>query len=278
MISFKQYLRTSLVESLYLKGINLNFSKELQKSPSEKDRISTFPLLPDGYTHTIKIIDDIKVRVGCLYNYRTTTISKDILKTLKGSGPYIINDVMYHSLLRFTVDYAVEVIGRQKVQFIIYPESSSHFLKDFIEMLEGKLSNVVFLHEGIIKKQLVATEEYVREHMIDVDYYGYEKMGPAKINDIVKSIIRNINKNDKLGKGKIITLKDVGNKISNHVVKGFMEVVHESIFDIADKKIMIIDDVLSTGSSFKDMIRVVRDFDPKEVVGLTIFKGISKND
>jgi hypothetical protein len=272
---FKQYLQyQNLIESLYLKGLNINFSKELQKSPSDSDRISTFvPRL--GYKKDIDL-NGVDVKVINLYNYVTTEIPQGILKSIKGKGPYLIDDATYTRFLDFTVEKSVELIGRQNIEYVIYPKSSSYFIKDFIDLLEAKLPKVVFLHEGIIKKQLEDTEEYVRDNMIDTDYYGYTKMGPARITEIIKSIIRNIKKNDTAGKGKIITLKDVGNKIGNHVIKGFMEVVHEGIFEIEGKNILIVDDILSTGTSFKDLIRVVKDFNPSAITGLAIFKGESK--
>jgi adenine/guanine phosphoribosyltransferase-like PRPP-binding protein len=51
-----------------------------------------------------------------------------------------------------------------------------------------------------------------------------------------------------------------------------MEIVDDEILKIEGKHVIIIDDVLSTGTSFKDMIRAVGEFSPASVNGLTIFK------
>jgi hypoxanthine-guanine phosphoribosyltransferase len=46
--------------------------------------------------------------------------------------------------------------------------------------------------------------------------------------------------------------------------------------DLHDKNVMIVDDVLSSGATFAEMVRIVKKEDIKSVIGLTIFKNTSE--
>jgi hypothetical protein len=276
-ITFRQYLSESITLDEKTKGVK--YYKQSQREASDAESISTFAL-KTGYISQGQDLSNANYgaevpvnKVISLYSYKSKdgSQSSSILKALKGIGEYSVDDLTYSRFIRDSVNYAIDLLNREKPDFIIYPVSSSRFLKDFIDKLEEKMVHIEFIKDVIVKKHIKDIDKYVDE-MIDKEYYGYKKMTPDKIDTIKKAIIRNVRKNEEEGKGPIVTLKGIGLKRDVHLVKNFMEIVDDEILKIEGKHVIIIDDVLSTGTSFKDMIRAVGEFSPASVNGLTIFK------
>lgn len=274
MIRFKQYLEERL--ELDDKHKKVLFLKQTLKYASDLSGISTLhSKMKTGY-----ISQDANTfghhKVISLFNYRSSEDSKNILKGLKGQGEYSIDHKAYHSFLDYSASYAVDIIKKQQVETIVYPKSSSPFLKDFIEKIEIQLPTIEFLHDSLVKKQFHDIEDYAK-HMIDTEYYGYNKFSEADINHLVKSIINNVKQNEQDGKGPILTLKGTTIKRNNHLLKNFMDANIEDDYHLIDKDVLIIDDSWSTGVSIKEMIRVIEQFLPKSIKVLTIFKLTTSN-
>lgn len=282
MQNFKQYLNSFICEALYIKKIyiddehppiqKLQYTIQSESYGSKIGEISTFHKAKDSFL--TKANKDLKGEtVYSLYNYKSDTESKEIIAALKGLNDSIeIDDRDYKRFIKDSVEYALTIIKHLNVNYIVYPTSSSPFLGDFIEALSAKLNNIIVIKDAIVKKQLKNIEQ-IAEQLIDPDYYGIEKLTPEKRMSLIKQIIRNVKQNEANGKGSIITLKNFGLKRDNHYLHKFMEAVNESILEIENQHVLVIDDLIGSGTSFAELFRVVKEFTPSSVVGLTIFKG-----
>jgi hypothetical protein len=269
-LTFKNFLNSLITETLEVKNNKIIYIKQKQKYSSEVGIISTYNRAKDEVL--VNAGQDVKFKsVYSLYNYKSGEETLNILTSLKGSGPYEMDDSQYQRFLDDSVEYAAKILSFEKTDFVVYPVSTSKLIKDFILALEKKLPEIVFLHDMIIKKQLKDIDAHAEE-MLDKDYYGYAKLDDAKKMLTIKAIIRNVRKNEESGKGSILTLKDIGFKRDSHVIHKFMEIVNEDILAIDGKNVLIIDDLLGSGTSFSEMIRVVSEFTPTQVTGLTLFK------
>lgn len=267
--SFKKYLQQLFLETLEVKNGKVVYIKQSKNYASEPGLISTYERAKDSMLTTSG--QDVRnKKIFSLYNYKSDSASNDIILSLKNQGPYEIDTEVYNKFLHDSATYAKKIMAYQQIDFVIYPVSSSKFLKDFVSLIENE-THITFIKDAIIKKQIKNVEEYAEE-MIDKDYYGYAKLTDAKKKSIIKSIINNVKKNEASGKGSIITLKNVASKRDSHYISKFMEIANDDILEVENKNVMIIDDLIGSGTSFSDMIRVVDEFAPSEIFGLTIFK------
>jgi phosphoribosylpyrophosphate synthetase len=272
MQNFKQYLNSFICEALELHKGTISYTRKQSNYASSKGLISTFHKAKDSFL--TKANKDLKGEtVYSLYNYKSDEESKEIISAIKGlSQTHHMEDKQYNWFIEDSVEYALTIIKHLNINYIVYPTSSSPFLGDFIEALSAKLNNITVIKDAIVKKQLENIEQTAQQ-LIDPNYYGIEKLTPEKRMSIIKQIIRNVKQNEADGKGSIITLKNIGFKRDNHYLHKFMEAVNESILEIENQHVLVIDDLIGSGTSFAELFRVVKEFTPSSVVGLTIFKG-----
>jgi phosphoribosylpyrophosphate synthetase len=270
-MNFKHYLSTFICETLELKNDKVIYYKQAKPYSSEKGLISTYFRAKDSYLN--KAGKDFNGEtVYSLFNYKSDAESHDIISSLKGLGPYKLTEGTYERFLADAAKYASDIISNQEINCVIYPTSTSKFLADFIEQLKDKLDDkVIFIKDAIAKKQFKEIEAEA-EHLINPDYYGISKLTASKKLSLIKQIINNVKSNEQEGRGSIITLKNVGFKRDTHYLHKFMHAVSDSILDIENQHVLIVDDLIGSGSSFAELFRVVKEYDPKSVIGLTIFK------
>lgn len=285
---------SSLYETLEVKNGKIIYYQEKTKLTPEKGLISTFNFKRNDTQFHKKTGGDVRNKdVYALYAYKPDTQSTEILSSLKGHGPHQIDPSVYEKFMSDTVAYAIHFITSEIIhrddknrmigkslpgyQYIVYPVSTSPFLKEFISRLESELPHIIFIKDAIAKKQLENIEEFANE-MIDPEYYGYAKLTDEKKMELVKQIINNVKKNENEGRGSIVTLKNLTNKRDSHYISKFMHIVNDDILEIEGNNVLILDDILSSGTSFSEMIRVVSEFAPSSIEGLTIFKGTSSNE
>jgi phosphoribosylpyrophosphate synthetase len=99
----------------------------------------------------------------------------------------------------------------------------------------------------------------------------FNTLKPATIKALEKQIAKSIQDNQAAGKGNVVSIKDIP-KMQAKFVHNFLELVKSLSDDLHNKNVLIIDDILSSGATFAEMVRLVSKEDVKSLIGLTIFK------
>jgi hypoxanthine phosphoribosyltransferase len=258
MTTFKQFL----TEDISVVDGKLRISNQTYKAGSTKEAISTyFRSVP--YKTTIKGTD---VDVYSLLNYVSSEVSTDILKSLKGSGPYPVDDKQYQHFMSHVKATSAIFIRHVKPDIILYPKSSSPLLKQFVDEVAKGYPSAEVLSDAFIKSALNAEDV---EPLINVDHPDWAKFAKENPKEVV-ALKRSLKKNLQNGE---LQLKHIYKPFAKFI-KNFIELrdAYNVLEKVMDKDVLIIDDIYSTGSTMAEMVRQLKDFECHKIVGLTLFK------
>lgn len=236
------------------------------KETSTPDTIGTsFKRVP--YKSTIKGSEPI----WSILNYVSSDQSTKILQSLKGKGPYQVTDKQIDQLLTGVVGACRQLFASVKPEVLIYPKSSSDLLKQFVEKLKKAYPGIEVLDEAFIKKALKAGDE---EALINTDHPDWEKFSkenPKAVSELKKTLARHIQDGN-------LELKKLY-KPYVKFIKNFVELkdAYNVLEKVMDKNVMVVDDIFSSGTTMLEMMRQLKEFEPKDISGLTIFKRTSES-
>lgn len=256
--TFKQFLK----EDISIVGDSLQITTQNFQAGSNKESISTyFKIKP--YTTSVK---GVNAEIYSLMNYVTSEISSDILKSLKGSGPYKVNQKQFDSLMYQLKSAASILIKRIKPDVIIYPKSSSPLLTKFVNEIASTYPTAEVLSDRFIKSILDAENI---EPLINTSHPDWKKFSEEH-PDQVKLLKQSLKSHVKRGEIEMKKLYKPYLKF----IKNFIEIKdsYEVLEKVMNNTILVVDDILSTGSTMAEMIRQLSEFEPADVYGLTIFK------
>ena len=258
-----------LLESIYAAQNQLKINDQRTPGTSDRESISTFFKRIPYETH----IRSSEPKIYSLLNYISNDETTRILKSLKGKGPYETNDKQVEFLLNQAVSSSAckLIIKNVDPEVIIYPSSSSSLVKRFVEALKSKCPGCKVVDEAFVKKALKAGDE---EAMINYDHPDWEKFAkdhPDKASELKKSLARQIKDGE-------LELKRLY-KPYVKFIKNFIELKNASntLDQIIGKRILVVDDVLSSGATMLEMFRQLKEFEPETIAGLTIFKRTSES-
>lgn len=192
-----------------------------------------------------------------VYNKNVKTIS-EIIKTLKKQNKIDMNSSDYEHFIKRTAVYVTsESAGIMKnIDVILTPKSSSFIVQDLVDEIKKRKPDIKIITETFYK---LPVEDIV------IDYKNYD------VSETVKTDMDKLIKKAK--KEGFLELKKVKkiflNYISNILCIDKLKIKQNYI---ENKNILLIDDVLSSGKTFQEMIRLIESFSPNEIRGLTIFK------
>jgi len=273
-ITFKDFHNVNLNEVLKVDdNNNVVYTMQSSKFGSSKTEIDTYDKAPWYSEHSDSKTGGIDVYSAYLYKH--SEMVTNILHALKGEGPYKVADATRQKLLKATAKRTAALVLQKKVDTIIFPKSSSPFLKEFVGYVKQELgsADVTVMDEAIIKKQIdaISVEKKDFSELIDFENPKFNTLKPATIKALEKQIETSIKANAEKGKGNTISMKDIY-KGQAKFVKDFLEIVKDLSEMLHDKNVMLVDDVLSSGATFSEMVRLVQKEKVKSLVGLTIFK------
>jgi hypothetical protein len=254
-------LRT-ILEDITIVGDDLRITVQHYRAASTADSISTsFPKQP--YTTTIKGCESV---IYSLLNYVSSETSSNILKSLKGKGPAKVNGKQFEIFMKQVRESAAKVVNRVNPDVIIYPKSSSEFLKAFVDEIKASSTSAIVLSDQFVKKTLDAENV---EPLINTDHPDWEKFErdhPKEVEKLKKSL-----KN--LVKGGELELKKFY-KPYLKFIKNFVELkdAYDVLETVMEKNVLVVDDILSSGTTMAEMIRQLEELEPSKIVGLTLFK------
>lgn len=272
-MKFKDYLYLS--ERIYSSQGKVTITAQTDKGGSSKEEISTYlpvhgiPHVSVGkMTHGVPVYSAFNA-VAAGADGETTLL----LKALKGIGPYSTNDKQVGWLLSATAKWLKTFLTKEKIDVILYPKSSSSFLHDFVDQLKKEYPSIIVVDNAFSKREVKSIDDEI-DDFINKEDPDYEKIGAKNQDQLKKSIKRIIAKNIEDGKGATLDAKKL---FKGHAkfVQNFMQFAAKDDKSIIDKHVLIVDDILSSGSTFVDMARQLKSHAPSKISGFVLFKVVS---
>jgi len=210
----------------------------------------------------------MKIPFGNLYTvYSKTDDSdedyKEIIKAIKGQkSKYIMDIESYNKFLKRTALYLSRIILKNEIDTIILMESSSKILLEFSMHLNKylpKYYEMLTYDKGIFKNP------NLDEIIINAEKYDLK---PETIESLQKTIDRQLRE-------KYFSIKKFPPQF-RRVISNWLKIEDKLLSKIVDKKVCIIDDILTTGSTIKEASRMLQEAGAKDLLGLTLIKAKHK--
>ena len=210
------------------------------------------------------------------FSYISSDESTKLLSSLKGKGPYSMDDLKRHKFLEETAAYIAQHLKALKPDVITAPRSSSNLLHEFADLLSRKLGieevhlNAYRKSDHKLPEDREEALEYIKKHFIDHAYIEAKWAGDPKEAEerTAKSVYSSAKRND-----GVVTAKGL-DKATAKFVKGIFDV--DELEDTLDgKNVLVVDDVLSSGTSMSNLFQVAKDLGAAKVFGAVIFSRTS---
>jgi hypothetical protein len=252
----------TILEDITIVGDSLRITVQHYKAASTEDSISTgFPKQP--YTTSIK---GCNAEIYSLLNYVSSETSTKILKSLKGKGPAKINEKQFEIFMKQVREAAAKAVKRVNPDVIISPKSSSEFLNAFVDEVKASAPTAKLLTNQFVKKVLDAENVEPLINTKHPDWEKFEKTHPKEVEKLKKSL-KTVIKDGELELKKFY-------KPYLKFIKNFVELkdAYDVLEEVMGKNVLVVDDILSSGTTMAEMIRQLEEFEPSKIAGLTLFK------
>lgn len=280
-LTFKTFLKSlaedKIAEDIFVKGDELlaAVNPDNSRKPSTPTVISTNrrPLgRQSGLTRGLDVF--------YAFSYKPSEEpggSTDLLKSFKGKGPFKFSEARRQKFLDEATTHMANEFKRLNLNadVIISPQSSSSLLTEFATLLADKLkieakkigafkkSDAIKLPDDKTKAMELIAKKYVDYKYMDEKFTGDEATRERAVKEICTAVYRSIKKH--------------GAIVSKELPKFYAKFV-KNIMDIGDlddtldsKTVMVVDDVLSSGSTMSDLFRLCQELGAEKVFGATLF-------
>lgn len=252
-----------LFERIYAKDGDLIVTKQASAEASTQDAISTFiRRLP--YETKFKVAD---ATIYSLFNYLPGPVTTELLSSIKGKGPLDLKPKALQLFFDQVETAVAPLLKKLQPDVVIFPRSSSPLTADFAKILKAKSPKSEIVGDAFIKKLLKADDI---EPLINTKHPDWTKFAadhPGEVKKLKQSLAKHIETNGTLELKKLY--KPYLKFITNFVE---MEDASRLLDMVIGKKVLVVDDVLSSGATMLEMLRQLEEFEPSELSGLTIFK------
>lgn len=272
MITFKQFL----AEDIFVKDGELMaaVNDSTARKASDDSHISTNRRPLGKMASTTR-----DTPVYYAFSYHSSHLTTDMLRSIKGHGPFKFPDSRRDKFIADTVEHMTAEFKRMKIKpdVVVTPDSSSKLVQQFAVALAAQLG-VETTNIGAFKKvhaidlpdNKMEALAYIKRKFIDYDYMRLKFHGDFEKgeDDVAKAIYQNIKHNN----GHFVA-KEMFKQYAKFV-QGFMmhSLAGDEEYNMIDKKVMVVDDVLSSGTSMSEMFRIAKeDLAAAEVYGAVLF-------
>lgn len=215
-------------------GIKLSFGKNKKLDPYKKT------------------IEGVSGLVSYSLYQAKTQNSTAILNALKTSD---LDSQKINNFLKFSSIYAARVLRKMDVDVIVTPKSSSDLTKKFVKEIQ-KRTNYDVIIDGFRKQPDISKIE------IDVNH---PKITPAIIKSMETIIERGIRRDSLSVKMFAVQYRKF--------VKNLFEVADERIYKLVqNKRVVIIDDIMTSGTTARNIFDILMVNGASDVQSLTLFK------
>ena len=202
--------------------------------------------------------NDLKGTVVYSLYQAKTRLSTDILKALKGKTETKVNRKDYDEFIVRSSIFAAVLIRKLKITKILITQSTSPLVADLAREISKRLP-IDVVQSGIEK---ISKAEFNKIKILDDDRVT------SKIRDNLHTIISKAKKQGRF------SIKDIPVPWRKFVSGYFVDKNQNIKRKVENHKILILDDVVSSGGSIVEHATILNGFNVKGVVGLTIFKSI----
>ena len=248
MISFKDYL----FEEIHVKDNKLSFSYNKEKSTKTSIGTGFGKGKFKPYKKSGSVLNDKLV-----YSVYSGGGATDILKALKNKNDIFYDQEDYDYFINRTSIFIGKILRENKIQVVISPMSSSNLVQDVMTKVQEKNPNLTYF-TSVFKK--------VKPQDIQNIYLADDPRVTPKIQKSFEYIKNAAIKNEYLAMIKV-------DPKFRQFVRGFFEEIDPRVIkECTNKNVVLFDDVISSGTTIAEMLRMLGAAGAKEVTGITIFK------
>ena len=210
----------------------------------------------------IEKIKNNKSVVGTVNNhhvlslYQSTDGNKAFLRALKGESELMVNRSELDRFINNSVIYAWNHLKNMKFDYIICGQNTYYFFDQFITRLFYKFSsNSLKLSNSLYKT--------------NTQYLRLNNHVPDDLKPEVDKLLFSLKTKDTIKLRNDIPVK------FRRYFSGFISIDKDIQYKIQGKKILVIDDILTTGSTFSEVFSILGNVNTKSFAGLSVFKFIA---
>jgi len=245
--SFKSFFIES-IEIIHNNELIFNYqdySKEKQSTKFGKDKKFT----------------PFKTQNKMTFGYPVYSIYKfdknvEIIKAIKKQSMIKINPQDYEHFLKRSAIYITYKLLKN-IDVIVAPQSSSFILYDLLEEIKKRNPHIKIITDAFKKNPI---------EKIEIDFENFNIDDKTKRN-----LERTLNKMKQQG---YFELKKFPKRFTDLIKNVIDKTSNLKYKYIENKNIAIIDDFYGTGFTMKHMIEILKSFNPKNIIGITLFKKV----
>lgn len=248
MIKFKDYL----FEQIIVKDNKLNFTYNKQKSTKNSIGTKFGKGKFKPYKKSGSILNDKLV-----YSVYSTSGATDILKALKNKNDIFYDQEDYDYFINRTAMFIVKILRENKIQVVISPMSSSNLVQHVMDKVQEKNPNLTYF-TSVFKK---VKPQDIKNIYLDDDPRVTPKI-QKRFEYIKSAAIKN----------EYFAMIKVDPKF-RRFVRGFFDQIDPKVIqECTNKNVALFDDIISSGTTIAEMLRMLGGAGAKDVTGITIFK------
>jgi hypothetical protein len=249
MSNIKKIIKTTILE-----GISIdNGMYSIDRSHDKSDDIIK---LGDGISSNIDTMYNNKVLSGLVFNDKTD--KRKFINDLKWG------DKIPSNIIDYVINLAVINLNKQinlsSYDFIIAPKSSSDINIKLLEELE-RITNAEVISDFFVKNE-------VNKIWLDLEQAKEE----GSSNKFIKKLVKRFEFSKGI-EGQSVKLQPL-NRFERKYLKDFLIVnnrYHNVISDMVDSKVLVVDDMFSTGRTIEEMSRILGGLGIGELTLFTLF-------
>lgn len=212
-------------------------------------------------------------KVYSSYLYKSSDTNTSLLSSVKGQGPLAIDSQKLRAFIERTVAHvAPRLKSLVNPTVIIYPKSSSSFVRQVAEELGSKLG-VKVLTDVLVKKKLELSGDRkldlvkVEKAFINTDHPKYTTLPPESKRSLLSSVLSSVKKTGH------VSSKGMDKKRAMFI-KDFVKLgSQDEATKALGERVLLVDDVLSSGMTMRGMMSLLRkELEPEKMAGYTVFK------
>jgi phosphoribosylpyrophosphate synthetase len=181
----------------------------------------------------------------------------EIMAALKGKNDINVDSEDYVHFINRTAIYLYKVLQDKKIDIIMSPKSSSPLVDDLLDAVKERLPHII-TYKAVFEK---IPKEAIKDVYMEDD---------PRVTDKIRKSFEAIKK-AAIKKGYFAMVK-IDPPFRRFVRGFFQEIDPKIVAKCEDKNVALLDDVIASGTTISEMMRMIGAAGAKDVMGITIFK------
>lgn len=190
-----------------------------------------------------------------LKNELETINRGDILNALKGKSRFILSNEEILSFIKRAVILSAYNLQDMNIDVLISMHSSSDFIDIFMKEISDRMLGVTSYPRGLFKDNDL--------DKIYVDSQNY--LSDEAHEELVKKV-------EKIKSSGTFSISKIMPVQYRKFIHGFIDIDSKIKSKLQGKKVCIVDDFLTSGTTMNEAAYLIKQYGPKEIIGLTVIK------